>query len=56
MAELRKERDALKIDKNDMLIKQAREIEDERNLRRMQTTETEKLKFRVKCLEDDLQK
>ena len=41
----------------DQLASQAaKEIEDERNLRRMQNTESEKLKFRVKCLEDDLQK
>lgn len=56
VCELRKERDALKLEKNDLIIKQAKEIEDERNLRRMQNTEGEKLKFRVKCLEDDLQK
>jgi chromosome segregation ATPase len=54
--ELRKERDALKLEKNDMIIKQAKEIEEERNLRRSLTTELDKLKFRTKCLEDDLQK
>jgi hypothetical protein len=56
LCELIKERDVLKLEKNDLIIKQAKEIEDERNLRRMQNTESEKLKFRVKCLEDDLQK
>ncbi len=35
VCELRKERDALKLEKNDMIIKQAKEIEDERNLRRV---------------------
>ena len=35
VCELRKERDALKLEKNDFIIKQAKEIEDERNLRRM---------------------
>lgn len=54
--ELRKERDALKIDKNDSIIKHAKDLEDERNTRRSLNTECEKLKFRVKCLEDDLQK
>lgn len=29
--ELRKERDVLKLEKNDMIIKQAKELEDERN-------------------------
>ena len=54
--ELRKERDSLKLEKNDMLIKHAKEMEDERNLRRSLATECEKLKFRVKCLEDDAHK
>ena len=56
MNEVRKERDSLKLEKNDMIIKQAIEVEEERNQRRSLTTETEKLKFRLKCLEDDLQK
>ena len=37
-----------------MIIRQAREIEEERNLSRSMATELEKVKFRVKCLEDDL--
>ena len=56
MNEVRKERDSLKLEKNDMIIKQAKEVEEERKQRRSLTTETEKLKFRLKCLEDDLQK
>ena len=56
MNEVRKERDSLKLEKNDMIIKQAKEVEEETNQRRSLTTETEKLKFRLKCLEDDLQK
>ena len=31
-------------------------MEDERNIRRTLNTDTEKLRFRVKCLEDDFQK
>lgn len=54
--ELRKERDALKLEKNDLIIKQSKELEDERNLRRALNTENDKLKFKVRCLEDDLQK
>jgi hypothetical protein len=53
---LRKERDSLKLEKNDLLIKHAKEMEDERNLRRSLATECEKLKFRVKCLEDEAHK
>lgn len=54
MIELRKERDALKLEKNDAVIRQVKELEEERNLRRTLNSEVEKLKFRVKCLEDDL--
>jgi len=54
--ELRKDRDSLKLDKNDLIIKHAKEVEDERNIRRTLNSENEKLKFRIKCLEDDLQK
>jgi hypothetical protein len=32
--ELRKERDSLKIERNDLIMKHAKEVEDERNLRR----------------------
>jgi len=44
----------MKLDKNDLIIKQAKELEDERNIRRSLNTDTEKMKFRIKCLEDDL--
>ena len=37
-----------------MIIKQAKELEDERNSRRTLNTDNDKLKFRVKCVEDDL--
>jgi hypothetical protein len=56
MAELRKERDDQKMEKNDLIIKHAKDIEEERTLRRVLSTENDKLKFRVKCLEDDIHK
>ena len=56
MAEIRKERDLSKMDKNDILIKHAKEIEEERTQRRILITENDKLKFKVKCLEDDVHK
>lgn len=56
MNELRKERDVLKLEKNDMIIRQAKEVEEERNQKRTLFTEVEKLKFKIKCLEDDLTK
>lgn len=56
MAEIRKERDLSKMDKNDLLMKHAKEIEEERTQRRVLITENDKLKFKVKCLEDDVHK
>jgi hypothetical protein len=46
----------MKIEKNELIISHAKEVEEERNSRRLITSENEKLKFRVKCLEDDMQK
>ncbi len=54
--ELRRDRDAIKLDKNEAIIKHSKEIEDERNLRRTLNTDNEKLKFKVRCLEDEVQK
>lgn len=54
--EVRKERDLVKMDKNDLLIKHAKDIEEERNVRRVMQTENDKLKFKTKCLQDDVHK
>eukprot|EP00347_Sterkiella_histriomuscorum_P013840 403363164 len=54
--ELRKDRESLKLERNELIIKQAKELEDERNVRRTLNTENDKFKFRIRCLEDDLQK
>ena len=56
LIEIRKERDLAKMDKNDLLIKHAKEIEEERTSRRVLQTENDKLKFKVKCLEDEVHK
>ena len=56
MADVRKERDQAKMEKNDLIIRHAKEIEEERTLRRLLTTENDKLKFKAKCLEDDIHK
>jgi uncharacterized membrane protein len=55
-SELRKVCDNMKLERNELIIVHAKEIEDERNNRRLINSENEKLKFRVRCLEDDLQK
>lgn len=44
------------MDKNELLIKNAKDVEEERNHRRVLQTENDKLKFQKKCLEDDLMK
>ena len=46
----------MKLEKNELIISHAKEVEEERNSRRLLSSENEKLKFRVKCLEDDMQK
>ena len=46
----------MKLEKNEGVIKHAKELEDERNIRRTLNTDNEKLKFKVRTLEDDLQK
>ena len=56
VSELRRDRDQLKMEKNDLIVKQAKEIEEERCVRRGQQAELDKLKFKVKCAEDELQK
>jgi hypothetical protein len=48
--DLRKERDHLKIDKNEQIIKNAKDVEEERNHRRVLQSENDKLKFQHKCL------
>lgn len=54
--DLRKERDLLKIEKNELLIKNAKDVEEERNQRRVLQSENDKLRFQSKCFEDDLSK
>ena len=54
--ELRKERDALKLDRNDIIIRQAKDMEEERNSKRTLSTECDKLRFKLKCVEEDLLK
>ena len=54
--DLRKERDQLKIDRNEQIIKNAKDVEEERNHRRVLQSENDKLKFQMKCMEDDLAK
>lgn len=56
LTELRKERDSCKMELNEDIIRHARELEDERNQKRLQQSEIDKLSFKTKCAEDDMQK
>jgi len=53
LAEVCKDRDSAKLDRNDSIVKHAKEVDNERTSRRVLQAENDKLKFRVKCLEDD---
>jgi hypothetical protein len=44
------------MEKNDLFVKDAKEIEEERNSKRVLQVENDKIKFQMKCLEDDLNK
>jgi hypothetical protein len=54
--ELRKELDQVKMERNDLLVKQAQEIEEERSQRRVLAAENDKLKLKVKVVEDEVHK
>ena len=54
--ELRKQRDSLRDEKNDCIISHNRDIEEERSRKREAIAENDKLKFKIRSLEDDLQK
>ena len=56
MSELRKERDDAKERLTEVQINHNRDIEEERSKRRTYASENDSLKFKVQCLEDDLQK
>ncbi len=53
---MRKERDALKLEKNELIISHSRELEIERNARRNLQTEHERREFQTKVMEEDLRK
>lgn len=53
---MRKVRELLNLDKTDQIIAFSRELEDERTKRRILGSELDTLKFKVKCLEEDIQR
>ena len=54
--ELHKELDQVKIERNDILVKQAQDVEEERSKRRLLSAENDKLKMKIKVVEDEVHK
>jgi hypothetical protein len=44
------------MERNDLIVKQAKEIDDERCLRRQMAAEADKLKLKLKVVEDEAHK
>ena len=44
------------MDRNDLLVKQAKDIEEERGQRRLLAAENDKLKLKIKVVEDEVHK
>ena len=53
--QLRRERDEAKDQRADLIISNTKEIEEERTKARQLVQESDTLKFKIKCIEDDLQ-
>ena len=52
-SELRKDRDLLKLEKGETLVKHARELEEARNEKRMLASEAERMTFKASCSEEE---
>lgn len=55
-SELRRERDGLKVEKNELIIAFTRDLEEERNQKRIMQSEIERLNFKLQVASDDNQK
>ena len=53
---MRKERDQVKMERNDLIVRQAKELDDERCQRRTVNAECDKLKLKVKIMEEEVHK
>jgi len=51
--ELRRDRDALKLDKNEQFVQFTRDMEEERSLKRTLQSDLERSEFRQKCQMED---
>ncbi len=55
-SDLRKDRDMLKLERGEMLVKQQKELEEARNQHRLLTSECERLSFKLSCSDEEKQK
>ena len=54
--ELRRERDSLKLEKNETFVQFTKELEEERSAKRQIQSELERNDFKTKCMQEDVQK
>ena len=54
--ELRRERDSIKFEKNEMFVQFTKDLEDERSSKRSIQSELERNEFKMKCMQEDVQK
>lgn len=51
--ELRRERDAVKLEKNEQFVQFTRDIEEERSAKRQLQSDAERAEFKLKCLNEE---
>ena len=54
--ELRRERDAVKLDKNEQFVTLSRDLEEERTAKRQLQSDAERAEFKLKCMNEETQK
>ena len=54
--ELRRDRDSIKLEKNEMFVQFTKDLEDERSSKRNIQSELERNEFKMKCMQEDVQK
>ena len=56
VSDIRRERDHLKLDKNEQFVEYTKALEDERNQRRALQSDLDRTTFKLKCSEEEYQK
>ena len=52
--ELRRDRDSIKLEKNEMFVQFTKDLEDERSSKRNIQSELERNEFKMKCMQEDV--